>query len=111
MLARVKDFLVRGCVRSPPVYVGFGSMRDPGDGARMAIEAIRAQGRRVLVSRGWAGLALIDDRDDCLAVGEVNHHALRARATAVAGTMRTDGAAVAATLLAEAISRDRAVRA
>jgi len=51
----------------PPVYVGFGSMRAPKDIARVAIEAIRAPGRRVLVSPGWADLALIDDRDDCLA--------------------------------------------
>jgi vancomycin aglycone glucosyltransferase len=50
----------------PLVYAGFGSMRAPEDIARVAIEAIRAQGRRALVSRGWADLALIDDRDDCL---------------------------------------------
>jgi vancomycin aglycone glucosyltransferase len=163
-----------------PVYVGFGSMRAPKDVARVAIEAIRAQGRRALVSRGWADLALIDDRDDCFAVGEVNQQALfgrvaavvhhggagttttaaragapqvvvpqwadqpywagrvadlgigaahdstvptteslsaalrtaltpqtRARATAVAGTIRTDGATVAATRLLDAISRQR----
>ena len=137
-------------------------------------------GRRVLVSRGWAGLALIDDRDDCFAVGEVNQQALfgrvaavvhhggagttttaaragapqvvlpqwadqpywagrvvglgigtahdgpaptteslsaalaaaltpqtRARATAVAGAIRADGATVAATLLLDAVSRER----
>ena len=147
------------------------------DAARVAIEAIRAQGRRALVARGWADLALIDDRDDCFAVGEVNQQALfgrvaavvhhggagttttaaragapqvvvpqmadqpywagrvadlgigaahdgptptteslsaalrtaltpetRARATAVAGTIRTDGATVAATLLLDAVS-------
>jgi vancomycin aglycone glucosyltransferase len=164
----------------PPVYVGFGSMRPPKDIARVAIEAIRAQGRRALVSRGWADLALIDDRDDCLAIGEVNQQALfgrvaavvhhggagttttaaragapqvvvprwgdqpywagrvadlgigaahdstvpttgslsaalrtaltpqtRARATAVAGTIRTDGATVAATRLLDAVSRER----
>ena len=146
----------------------------------MAIEAIRAQGRRALVARGWADLALIDDRDDCFAVGEVNQQALfgrvaavvhhggagttttatragapqvvvpqwadqpywagrvadlgigaahdvqpptteslsaalrtaltpetRARAAAVAGTIRTDGAAVAATLLVDQFSRER----
>ena len=164
----------------PPVYVGFGSMRAPEDIARVAIEAIRAQGRRTLLARGWAGLALIDDRDDCLAVGEVNQQALfgqvaavvhhggagttttatragapqvvipqwgdqpywagrvaslgigaahdgpaptteslsaalaaaltpqtRARAAAVAGTIRTDGATVAAKLLVGAVSRER----
>ena len=79
---------------TPPVYVGFGSMRVPTDGVRAAIEAIRAQGRRALVSRGWAGLALIDDRDDCFAVGEVNQQALFGRVAAVvhhggAGTTTT----------------------
>ena len=79
---------------TPPVYVGFGSMRVSTDGARAAIEAIRAQGRRALVSRGWAGLALIDDRDDCFAVGEVNQQALFGRVAAVvhhggAGTTTT----------------------
>jgi vancomycin aglycone glucosyltransferase len=79
---------------APPVYVGFGSMRAPKDVARVAIEAIRAQGRRALVSRGWADLALIDDRDDCLAIGEVNQQALFGRVAAVvhhggAGTTTT----------------------
>ena len=166
---------------TPPVYVGFGSMpmRASTDVARVAIEAIRAQGRRALVARGWADLALIDDRDDCFVVGEVNQQALfrrvaavvhhggagttttatragapqvvvpqmadqpywagrvadlgigaahdgptptieslsaalrtaltpetRARATAVAGTIRTDGATVAAKLLLDGVSRE-----
>ncbi len=163
---------------TPPVYVGFSSVRAPEDAARVAIEAIRSHGRRIVVSRGWADLALIDDREDCFVVGEVNlqalfsrvaavvHHggagttataaragaaqvvvpqiadqpywagrvaqlgigaahqgstptveslsaalavalspATRARATAVAGTIRTDGAAVAARLLVEEVSR------
>jgi vancomycin aglycone glucosyltransferase len=162
------------------VYVGFGSMRAPTDFAQVAIEAIRAHGRRVLVGRGWADLALLDDRDDCFAVGEVNQQALfgrvaavvhhggagttttaaragapqlvvpqmadqpyfagrvadlgigaahdgptpttesllaalrtalapeaRVRATAVAGTIRSDGATVAATLLLDAVNRER----
>jgi vancomycin aglycone glucosyltransferase len=167
---------------TPPVYVGFGSMplRASKDIARVAIEAIRAQGRRALFSPGWADLALIDDRDDCFAVGEVNQQALfgrvaavvhhggagtttaaaragapqvvvpqgadqlywagrvaylgigtahvgliptteslsaaltailtpetRARASAVAGKIRTDGATVAATLLLEAVGREK----
>jgi vancomycin aglycone glucosyltransferase len=165
-----------------PVYVGFGSMpmHASTDVAQVAIEAIRRQGRRALVRRGWADLALIDDRDDCFVVGEVNQQALfgrvaavvhhggagttttaaragvpqvvvpqagdqpyfagrvaelgigaahdgptptfdslsaalgtalapetRARATAVAGTIRTDGATVAATLLLDAGNRER----
>ncbi|MET9296448.1 glycosyltransferase [Streptomyces sp. NPDC003077] len=80
----------------PPVYVGFGSMplHASPDAARVTIEAIRAQGHRVLVRRGWAGLDLIDDGDDCFAVGEVNHQALFGRVAAVvhhggAGTTTT----------------------
>lgn len=61
---------------SPPVFVSMGSVRAPADVARVAIEAIRALGRRIIVGRGWADLAPIDDHDDCLAVGEVNHQAL-----------------------------------
>jgi vancomycin aglycone glucosyltransferase len=61
---------------TPPVYVGFSSVRAPEDVARVAIEAIRAEGHRILLSRGWADLALIDDRDDSFAVGDVNHQAL-----------------------------------
>ncbi|MGO9042161.1 MAG: glycosyltransferase [Mycobacterium sp.] len=81
---------------TPPVYVGFGSMplRASKDIPRVAIEAIRAQGQRALVYRGWAELALIDDRDDCFAVGEVNQQALFGRVAAVvhhggAGTTTT----------------------
>ena len=168
---------------TPPVYVSMGSVRAPADIARVAIEAIRAQGRRVIVGRSWADLALIDDEDDCFAVSEVNHQALfprvaavvhhggagttttcaragapqvvvpqiadqpywagrvaslgigaahdgstptteslsaalqtaltpetRARATAVAGTLRTDGATVAAALLLDLLGRDKPLR-
>ncbi|WP_424887304.1 glycosyltransferase [Streptomyces sp. XH2] len=167
---------------APPVYVGFGSMpmHASADAAQVAVEAVRAQGRRVLLSRGWADLAPAGDQDDCFAVGEVNQQALfrrvaavvhhggagttttattagapqvvvpqaadqpywagrvaglgigaahdgpaptaeslsaalgtalaprtRARATAVAGTVRTDGATVAAKLLLDVISRGK----
>jgi len=78
----------------PPVYAGFSSVRAPEDAARVAVEAIRAQGRRVLLSRGWADLALIDDRDDCFVVGEVTLQKLFGRVAAVvhhggAGTTTT----------------------
>jgi vancomycin aglycone glucosyltransferase len=80
----------------PPVYVGFGSMalHAQPDLARLAIETNRALGRRVLVARGWADLALIDDRDDCFVIGEVNQQALFRRVAAVvhhggAGTTTT----------------------
>jgi vancomycin aglycone glucosyltransferase len=88
---------------APPVYVGFGSMamRASTDLARVAIEAIRVHGRRVLLARGWADLDLIDDQDDCLVVGEVNQQALFGRVAAVvhhggAGTTTTAARAGAA---------------
>ncbi len=89
--AELVAFLAAG---TPPVYLGFGSMRTPKDIARVAIEATRAQGHRAVVARGWADLTLIDDRDDCLAVGEVNQQALFSRVAAVvhhggAGTTTT----------------------
>jgi vancomycin aglycone glucosyltransferase len=80
----------------PPVYVGFGSMamRASTDLAQVVIEASRAHGRRVILGRGWADLALAGDQDDCLVVGEVNHQALFRRVAAVvhhggAGTTTT----------------------
>jgi vancomycin aglycone glucosyltransferase len=80
----------------PPVYVGFGSMamRTSVDLARVAIEATRAHGRRLILGQGWADLAAIDDGDDCLVVGEVNQQALFRRVAAVvhhggAGTTTT----------------------
>ncbi|MFE4915378.1 glycosyltransferase [Streptomyces sp. NPDC056652] len=78
--AELVTFLDAG---APPVYVGFGSMRPSPDIARRAIEAIRAQGHRALVSRGWADLDLVDGRDDCLAIGEVNHQRLFGKVAAV----------------------------
>jgi vancomycin aglycone glucosyltransferase len=87
----LEEFLAAG---TPPAYVGLGSVRAPDDIARVAIESIRAQGRRVVLSRGWADLDLIDDKDDCFVVGEVNHQALFRRVSAVvhhggAGTTTT----------------------
>ena len=80
--ADLEGFLAAG---APPVYVGFGSMPmlEAERVARAAVEAVRALGRRVLLSRGWADLALIDDQDDCHAVGEVNQQALFGRVAAV----------------------------
>jgi vancomycin aglycone glucosyltransferase len=78
-----------------PVYAGFGSMRTVDEGsARAVIEAIRAQDRRVLLGRGWAGLASMDDQDDCFVIGEVNQQKLFERVAAVvhhggAGTTTT----------------------
>jgi UDP:flavonoid glycosyltransferase YjiC (YdhE family) len=68
---------------APPVYLGFGSLRAPADAVRVAIAAIRAHGRRVVLSRGWADLVLPDDREDCFATGEVNQQVLFGRVAAV----------------------------
>ena len=86
----------------PPVYVGFGSMamRTSTDLGRVVIEAARAQGQRVVLGRGWADLASIDDLDDCLVVGDVNHQALFPRVSAVVhhgGAGTTTTAALAGT--------------
>ncbi|WP_285752460.1 glycosyltransferase [Lentzea sp. NBRC 105346] len=79
----------------PPVYVGFGSMaaHTPKDIAEVAIDAVRSQGRRVVLARGWAGLTAVDS-EDCLVIGEVNQQALFRRVAAVvhhggAGTTAT----------------------
>ena len=91
--AELEAFLDAG---PPPVYVSFGSLplRAAEEVARAVVEAVRARGRRVLLGTGWADLALIDDQDDCLAVGEVNQQALFGRVAAVvhhggAGTTTT----------------------
>ena len=68
---------------TPPVYVGFGSLQAPKDFAKTAVDVVRAQSRRVLISRGWAELARVDDGDDCFLVGEINQQALFPRVAAV----------------------------
>lgn len=83
---------------SPPVYLGFGSMRILSDSARIAIQAVRRQGRRVVIARGWSDLAPIDEQDDCFSVGEVNQRILFPQVAAVlhhGGAGTTTTAAVA----------------
>ncbi|RJQ80348.1 glycosyltransferase [Pseudonocardiaceae bacterium YIM PH 21723] len=89
--AALETFLAAG---EPPVYVGFGSMSMPAstDLADVVIEAVRAHGRRVVLSRGWADLTAA--HDDCFVVGEANHQVLFQRVAAVvhhggAGTTMT----------------------
>jgi vancomycin aglycone glucosyltransferase len=67
----------------PPVFVGFGSMPASGDAAHRLIAAARTVGRRIIVSRGWADLNLIDDAPDCIAVGDVSYDILFPRVAAV----------------------------
>jgi vancomycin aglycone glucosyltransferase len=89
--ADLEAFLEAG---APPIYVGFGSIAVAKDIAQAAIAAIRAQGRRAVLARGWADMALIDDQADCFLVGEVNQQALFRRVAAIvhhggAGTTTT----------------------
>ncbi|XXT97401.1 glycosyltransferase [Sorangium sp. So ce834] len=91
LVPELEAFLAAG---EPPVYVGFGSMPvDPQTG-RSVVEAVRAAGRRVVLSQGWAELDLVDDAADCIAIGDVNQQALFPRIAAVvhhggAGTTTT----------------------
>jgi vancomycin aglycone glucosyltransferase len=67
----------------PPIYFGFGSTRAPQDLSQMMLTSARALGRRVIVSRGWADLSLVENEPDCLDVGENNLRALFKRVAAV----------------------------
>ncbi|MEV6411885.1 glycosyltransferase [Kribbella sp. NPDC051718] len=89
----LKEFLDKG---EPPVFVGFGSMpmHSSTNAATTAIEAVRAQGSRLILKRGWAELELIDDQDDCFVVDEINQQALFPQTAAIvhhggAGTTMT----------------------
>lgn len=69
----------------PPVYVGFGSMPMHAlrDAASLIVAAIRQQGRRAVLSQGWAGLVSDDGGSDCFVVDEANHQALFPRVAAI----------------------------
>lgn len=83
-----------------PIYVGLGSMPAAEGTSRALIDAVRAVGRRTILSQGWAELGLIDDGPDCIAIGDVNHQALFPRVAAVihhGGAGTTTAAAFAGT--------------
>ncbi len=67
----------------PPVHIGFGSMPLPADTSRTLVDVARTVGRRVILSRGWADLGLIDDEPDCIAIGNVNQQALFPRVAVI----------------------------
>ena len=95
----VEGFLAAG---DPPVYIGFGSMamHSSTDLGRVVMDATRANGRRAILSRGWADLAVVDESEDVLVVGELNHQALFPRVAAVVhhgGAGTTTTAALAGT--------------
>jgi vancomycin aglycone glucosyltransferase len=78
--AEVDAFLESG---EPPILVGFGSMPAAGDMSRRLIGAARAVGRRIIVSKGWADLDVIDDVPDCIAANDLSHDLLFPRVAAV----------------------------
>jgi vancomycin aglycone glucosyltransferase len=89
---------------APPIYVGFGSIAVQKNIGEAAIRAVRAQGRRAVLARGWAEMALVDEQDDCFLVGEVNQQALFRRCAAVvhhggAGTTTTTARAGASQVI------------
>lgn len=91
----IEAFLAEG---EPPIYVGFGSIRAPETLSEVMIASARALGRRAIVSRGWAELALLDDAPDCLLIAEVNQQALFPRVAAAVhhgGAGTTTAAAMA----------------
>jgi vancomycin aglycone glucosyltransferase len=76
----LEAFLASG---EPPIYFGFSSNRAPHDAGRVILHAVRALGRRAIVSRGWFDVPLVEDEGDCLSIGEVNLQALFPRVAAV----------------------------
>ncbi len=88
------DFLDAG---DPPVFFGFGSMRAAPELAAQMLTAAREVGRRAVISRGWADLA-VEGEPDCRTVGETNLSALFPRVAAVVhhgGAGTTHAAALA----------------
>lgn len=67
----------------PPIYFGFGSISAPQGLNEAMIKSARALGRRAILLKGWADLALLDDAQDCIAIGEVNQQALFKRVAAI----------------------------
>jgi vancomycin aglycone glucosyltransferase len=78
--ADLDTFIANG---ETPIFVGFGSMPAAGDVTRRLIGAARAVGRRIVVSKGWADLDLVDDAPDCIGIGDVSHDVLFPRVAAV----------------------------
>jgi vancomycin aglycone glucosyltransferase len=93
--AEVERFLQQG---DAPIYFGFGSTRVPQDTAPAIRDAVRALGRRLIVSQGWSQDPLIENAPECLTVAEVNLQALFPRVAAVVhhgGAGTTTAAALA----------------
>jgi len=76
----LESFLAAG---EAPIYFGFGSVHTAKETGRAVIDAARALGRRAIVLRGWADLALVDSETDYLSIGETNVQALFRRVAAI----------------------------
>jgi vancomycin aglycone glucosyltransferase len=64
-------------------FLDFGSIRAPRGLSEVMTQAAHALGRRVVVSRGWAGLVPLDGATDTFSLGEVNQQTLFQRVAAV----------------------------
>ena len=80
----------------PPIYAGFGSMPVANRMrlGKVLVEAAGRAGQRLVVSRGWAGIAGVGHEDACLFVDEEPHSLLFPEVSAVihhggAGTVAT----------------------
>lgn len=62
----------------PPIYVGFGSTPDKAsdETGRLIVEAVRACGRRAIISAGWAGLHASHLPPEILLIREAPHSLL-----------------------------------
>ncbi|KOV80765.1 glycosyltransferase [Nocardia sp. NRRL S-836] len=83
----------------PPVYLGLGSMsRTDPQAVTATLDAARELGKRIVLQRGWANLALPADTSGHITIDEVNQQTLFRRVAAVvhhggAGTTTTAAAA------------------
>lgn len=80
----------------PPIYAGFGSMPVANRErlSKILVDAADQAGQRLVISRGWAGLAAVGQGDACLVVDEEPHSLLFPEVSAVihhggAGTVAT----------------------
>jgi len=80
--ADLERFLDQG---PPAIFFGLGSMTDPDRAAtsELVLQAARAVGRRLVLSRGWAGYELPQPATDAFVIGAVNHQRLFPRVAAV----------------------------
>jgi sterol 3beta-glucosyltransferase len=80
--AALQNFLQSG---SPPVYIGFGSMRsrNPEETADLVLQAIALTGQRAILQSGWGGLSKTDLPDTVFIVHSISHSWLFPRVAAV----------------------------